>query len=269
MRKRYDVMVDEWLNEPQLSGLPVGSTEWFRTQLKLIAQRPLVHDAYSGWYTRMLSDADSAPLGSGAVLELGSGANFVKGMKSDVITSDVVAGASDLVVDARSLPFADNSLKAILLTHVFHHIPEVDRFFHEATRVLVPSGVISMIDVAHTPFAKFFFTHFHPEGYDDLRTQWLLDESEPLGGANQAMSWIVFQRDASKFRERYPQLQIELIEYLPWLAYLFSGGLTRRNLVPKAVVPLIRLLDATSRPLDRMMALHWHIRIRKRELKVT
>jgi SAM-dependent methyltransferase len=261
--------LDRWLNEPQLSGLAVGSAEWFTTQRKLIADRPLVNGAYLGWYEKMLGDAASAPSGNGKILELGSGANFVKGLDPNVITSDVVRGASDLVVDARDLPFGDESLRAILLTHVFHHIPDVERFLNEAIRTLVPGGVISMIDVAHTPFAKFFFTHFHPEGYDDSSARWQLDESAPLGGANQAMTWIVFRRDVADFSARYPQLRIEVIEYLPWFAYLFSGGLTRRSLMPKGLVPLVRLLDVASRPLDRVMALHWHIRIRKNELKVT
>ncbi len=252
-----------------MSGLPIGSAEWFTTQRKLIVERPLVHDVYTSWYEKMLHDADSVPHGSGKLLEIGSGANFVKGVNPNVITSDVVRGASDLVVDAQNLPFPNESLRAILLTHVFHHIPDVEQFLNEAIRTLVPGGVISMIDVAHTPFAKFFFSHFHPEGYDDSRIAWQLDGNEPLGGANQAMSWIVFKRGLARFRERCPQLQIEFVEFLPWLAYLLSGGLTRRNLMPKAAVPLIRLLDVVSRPLDCAMALHWHIRIRKNGLRVT
>ena len=33
-------------------------------------------------------------------------------------------------------------------------------------RVLVPGGVISIIDCAHTPFGRFFFSAIHPEPYD-------------------------------------------------------------------------------------------------------
>jgi SAM-dependent methyltransferase len=255
-------VLDRWLNEPKLSGVAIGSTEWFVAQRKLINDRPLVRGAYAGWYDKMLADANSTPDG-GKILELGSGPNFVKALDQRVITSDIVPGASDLVVDAQNIPFPDESLRAILLTHVFHHIPDVDRFVNEALRTLIPGGVISLVDVAHTPFAKFFFRNFHPEGYEDSRASWKLDESEPLGGANQAMTWIVFRRDVGIFSARYPHLRVEVIEYLPWLAYLVSGGLTRRNLMPRAVVPLIRLVDAMSRPLDPAMALHWHIRIRK------
>jgi SAM-dependent methyltransferase len=255
-------LVDRWLDEPELSGVLIGSTAWFEAQRKLIDKRPLVYSAYAGWYDKMLADANSAPDG-GKILELGSGPNFVKGLDPRVITSDVVPGASDLVVDAQNIPFPNESLRAILLTHVFHHIPDVDQFLGEAMRTLLPGGVVSLIDVAHTPFARFFFRNFHPERYEDSRKSWRLDERDPLGGTNQAMTWIVFHRDAAVFRARYPQLRIEVIEFLPWLAYLFSGGLTRRNLMPRALVPFVRSLDAISRPLDPAMALHWHIRIRK------
>jgi SAM-dependent methyltransferase len=252
------------LDEPRLSGVEVGSSEWFAIQRELVVSRPLVHDTYSAWYEKMLGDSASAPSDGGKVLELGSGSNFVKLLDPRVITSDVVPGASDLVVDAQDLPFAEGSLKAILLTHVFHHIVAPERFLAEATRTLVPGGVISIIDVAHTPFARVLFTYLHPEGYHSNRRTWLLDESEPLGGANQAMTWMVFNRDIAQFRAEFPQLQLELIEYMPWLGYLISGGLTRRNLIPGALVPLLRALDRRSRALDPFMSLHWHIRIRKR-----
>jgi SAM-dependent methyltransferase len=250
-------------DEPSLDGVEVGSTNWFAIQQKLINERPLVLSTYSGWYQKMLSDADSATADNGKILELGSGANFVKMLRPSVITSDVVPGISDLQVDAQALPFADGSLKAILLTHVFHHIPAPSLFFEEALRTLMPGGVISMIDVAHTPFARFFFKNFHPEGYNDRRSEWRLDESEPLGGANQAMSWIVFRRDIARFEREHPKLRLELVEFMPWFGYLCSGGLTRRNLVPRALVPIIRGLDSLSRLLDGAMALHWHIRIRR------
>jgi ubiquinone/menaquinone biosynthesis C-methylase UbiE len=58
--------------------------------------------------------------------------------------------------DARKLPLPDRSVRALVLTHVLHHVPDLEAFFGEAQRVLVPGGVITMIEVAHTPFARFF-----------------------------------------------------------------------------------------------------------------
>ncbi|HTD33638.1 MAG TPA: hypothetical protein VK665_08270, partial [Candidatus Elarobacter sp.] len=145
-----------------------------------------------------------------------------------------------------------------------HHIPDPSRFFAEAIRTLVPGGTISLIDVAHTPLARLLFGRFHPEGYDSAREGWTLDESAPHGGADQAMSWVMLRRDRAEFDRRFPQLAVETIELLPWFGYLFSGGLTRRNLVPGALVPLLSALDRASTVLNGAFSLHWHIRIRKR-----
>ena len=97
---------------------------------------------------------------------------YLKDLESSVITSDVVAGVAKQVVDGRALPFQDRSIRALLLTHVLHHIPDVNAFLREADRTLAPGGVISMIEVAHTPFARFFFRNFHPEPYRDDVREW-------------------------------------------------------------------------------------------------
>lgn len=252
------------LEKPAVSGVEIGTPQWFATQRSIIANRPLVKASYDRWYDAMLGDVATVPAGrAGRILEIGSGSGYVKTIDASVITSDIVAGHADLVVDAQQLPFEAASLRGILLTHVFHHIPDVSRFLHEAMRTLVPGGVIAMIDVAHTPLARLLFGHFHPEAYDMHATRWQLDPSARCGGANQALSWIVFHRDRTAFEGRYPGLRIECVEWLPWLGYLISGGATRRDLVPKALVPAIEALDARTRMLDPLCALHWHLRIRK------
>jgi SAM-dependent methyltransferase len=254
--------VSALLEEPALRGIELGSARWFQVQRDLITQRPLVKRTYDTWYSAMLADAASVPSSPGRVLELGSGANYVKLIDPSVITSDVVAG-SDMVVDGQALPFGAEELRAIFLTHVFHHVPEPERFLDEAIRTLVPGGVVAFIDVAHTPLARLLFGKFHPEAYDGSIHDWKLDPSGPYGGANQAMSWVVFVRDKARFEARFPALRVECVEFLPWFGYLISGGLTRRNLVPSAAVPVLNWLDRATTALNPLCALHWHIRIRK------
>ena len=166
-------------------------------------------------------------------LELGSGGSRLKEFDSRIITSDVSPGIAELVVDARKLPFPDASLHGIFLTHVFHHIPDVSLFLHEAERVLVPGGVIGMIDVAATPFARFFFSHFHPEPFQP-KLNWVFQQNDSMMDSNQALSWIVFERDLARFQREYPGLVLEEKRWLPWLPYLLSGGVTRRDLLPNA-----------------------------------
>jgi SAM-dependent methyltransferase len=252
-----------WLKEPRLTGLRPGTREFFQVQKELILSRPLMKLNYDDWYRRMLADADTAPE-RGLVLELGSGGSYLKDLRPGIVTSDVVGGVADQVVDAQRLPFADESLRAVLLTHVFHHIPDVDAFLSEAERALIPGGVVSMIEVAHTPFARFFFRHFHHEPYEDTRVEWSFAQRDSMMDANQALAWMVFVRDRAVFERRHPRLEIVRLGFMPWLTYLVSGGVTARYLVPRVLTGLLRGVDRLLQPLEPAFSLHWHICLRKR-----
>src|SRR5262245_15767510 len=122
-----------WLKEPSLQAHPPGSLEFFSIQKNLILKRPLLKRNYDDWYRRLLEDARSAPSG-GVLVELGSGGSYLKDLEPSIITSDVSPDIAERVIDARTLPFANESIRALLLTHVLHHIPDVAAFFREAER---------------------------------------------------------------------------------------------------------------------------------------
>ena len=251
------------LKETSLASFTVGSREYFAAQKRLILNRAPLKWCYDQWYARLLDDARSVP-GKGVLLELGSGGSYLKDLEPSVITSDVVDGVAERVVDGRHLPFPDGSVQALFLTHVFHHIPDVSAFLREAERTLMPGGVISMIEVAHTPFARFFFRNFHPEPYRDDLSEWSFAQRDSMMDSNQALSWMVFVRDRQRFEGLHPGLKIESFSFLPWFSYLLAGGVTGRCLVPKALNAAIPLLEGMVRPLAPIFSLHWHIRVRKR-----
>lgn len=251
-----------FLKEPQLLGLHPGSPQFFAIQKKVLLERPLMKRCYDEWYRRLLADARSAPPG-GLFVELGSGGSYLKDLEPTLVTSDVVPDVADKVIDARNLPFEDASVRALLLTHVFHHIPDVAAFLREAERVLVPGGVISMIEVAHTPFARFFFRNFHHEPYIDERVDWSFSQSDSMMDSNQALAWMVFVRDRHKYEKEFPRLRVEETGWLPWFTYLAAGGVTARYLIPGPLTPLFVGLEWLLSPLTPLCSLHWHIRIRK------
>jgi SAM-dependent methyltransferase len=251
-----------WLKEPSLKGLQPGSPEFFAAQRAIIFNRPLLKWCYDDWYARLLRDAGSAPP-HGVIVELGSGGGYLKNLEASLITSDAVEKVADRVIDARNLPFADNSIRALLLTHVLHHIPDVDAFFKEAQRALVPGGVISVIEVAHTPFARFFFKNFHHEPYKDDCREWSFTQNDSMMDSNQALSWMVFVRDRLEFEKRHPALKIETFSLLPWFGYLVSGGVTMRCLIPGFMNGCLLAVERLLKPLAPLFALHWHICLRK------
>lgn len=251
------------LKEPRLIGVPVGSTEYFRLQRALIQERPLLKYCYDVWYRAMVRANRNAPFLPGETLELGSGGSLLSDFVPHLITSDVVEGVADRVVDGRQLPFPDASLQAIFMTHTFHHIPDVARFLSEADRVLKPGGYVAMVEVAHTPLARFFFDKFHPEPYDDQPSNWDFTQNDSMMDSNQALSWMVFVRDQNEYRRRFPRLAVEDKQWLPWLTYLLAGGVTMRNLIPSWLVPLLIGLEWLATPLRPLGALHWLLILRK------
>lgn len=251
------------LNDPTIQKLDVGSPEYLKHQRHLIEQRPLVKRCYTLWYRYQMEDINTVAR-DGIKVELGSGGSFLKEYCPELITSDIAPGVADMVIDARKLPFDNHTVKAITMTHCFHHIPNLESFLKEADRVLVPGGVISLIDCAHTPFAKFFFDKFHPEPYDDTKKSWdVIETTDKMWSANQALSWMVFFRDRKILKEIVPSFEVETTHLLPWASYILSGGVTRQNLIPRNFTGLIKILDKILSPIDRFFSLHWHIRIRK------
>jgi hypothetical protein len=84
-------------------------------------------------------------------------------------------------------------------------------------------------------------------------------------GANQALSYIVFDRDRARFEQELPNL--ELVEMFPlgnYLRYLLSGGLNFRQLVPSFTEPVLRVIESALVPARRVLALHHMIVLRRR-----
>ncbi len=257
------------LTDPRLNNFEIGTKDWFAAQQRMIKAKPLIKRCYDLWYRKLMEDAESVPgkYKAAKIVELGSGSSYIKELMPDIITSDVSPGLADLVIDGRSLPFADASVRAIFLTHVFHHIPDVSLFLQEASRILVPGGVISMVDCAHTPFGRFFFSKVHPEPYNYRAGDWSFTQVNNMLSSNQALTWIVFWRDREKFERQFPLLKVEKWSYLPWFSYLASGGVNLRSLVPGFLVPAVSCMDKVLKPLDSFFAIHWHITIRKNQEK--
>jgi SAM-dependent methyltransferase len=146
---------------------------------------------------------------SGAVLELGSGAGFLKQLMPEVVTSDVLPYAGvDRVVDASRLPFAAGELRAILMLNVLHHLPDVEAFFREAERCLASGGRVFLVDQYLGRISTPILRHLHHEPCDPGAASWGFASSGPLSGANGALAWIVFERDRALFERRFPELRL-------------------------------------------------------------
>lgn len=242
----------------------LGSTDWFIEQEKLIKNRRMVKYCYNQWYKAQKEDYESVPeKEKTSSIELGSGGSFLNLSIPHLIRTDVEEREGIAAVDAQSLPYSDHSLSAIFMSHVLHHIPNVRLFFKEADRTLKKGGVISLIEVAHTPLARFIFSNFHTEPYNDQVKDWEFKSTHNMD-ANQALSWVIFFRDKERFEKEFPNFEIEKIQYMPWLTYLLSGGVTKPQMLPTFLDYFIIYIDKFFKIFNPLCALHWHIRIRKK-----
>ena len=136
-------------------------------------------------------------LGS-TILEIGSGAGFIKDVIPNTITSEIIElEGIDLKMNATNLKFLNGSVDAIILLNVLHHITNPEQFISECQRVLKNKGIILMIEPANTWLSRIIYKNFHHEDFDEF-SDWYLKDGGRLSMANQALPYIIFERDFGK-----------------------------------------------------------------------
>jgi SAM-dependent methyltransferase len=234
------------LAHPLTASFAVDDPATTELRNQVIASKPFLRRIYDEWYSTL---AKELPAGEEQVLELGSGAGYCERFIPGLITSEIFhCSRVKAVVDAQRMPFADGSLRAIVMTDVLHHMPHPERFFAEASRCLRKEGKILMIEPWVTPWSRLVYTRLHHEPFRPEAEDWSFSSTGPLSGSNCAMPWIVFVRDRRKFESLFPKLTIERIRpFLPF-RYLLSGGVGLRSLMPGFTHPawagLERMLES-------------------------
>ena len=219
-----------FLTHPLIRDINVDNPRVTVLRRRIIQENSFLHQIYEEWYAKIIQ---VLPDGDGPVLELGSGAGFLSHFTPELITSEVffVPGVK-MVLNGQNLPFETGTLRAIVMTDVLHHIPQVRRFFHEASRCLKPGGVMVMIEPWRTRWSRFVYRRLHHEPFLPDAATWEFPTTGPLSGANSALPWIIFDRDRRQFEQQFPCLRIKLIEPGMPFRYLVSGGVSMRTLMP-------------------------------------
>ena len=250
-----------WLEHPLTRGLPLDSPLTTERRRAIVAGKPFLRRIYDEWYSTLVQRIPSGP---GRVLELGSGAGFFQQHVPDVIRSEVFpCSRVDLIADACQLPFANDSLRAIVMTDVFHHVPDVRQFMREAARTVRPGGVVAMVEPWSTTWSRFVYSTFHHEPFRPEVTRWEFEAGGPLSSANGALPWIVFARDRAIFEREFPQWAVEEITPGMPLRYLLSGGVSLRTLMPGWSFAAWRGIERLMMPLMGEVAMFATITLRR------
>lgn len=229
---------------------------------ELVQRNACARFSFERWYRELAGLAINAP--EGLRVELGSGGGFLDQFIPNLIKTDVVElPFIDKVCFAEALPFSDASVGALVMVNVLHHVDDVERFFREAERVLMPDGVIAMIEPYVSTFSRFVYRYLHHEPFDPDVEDWPLPPSGRLSGGNDALPWIVFVRDRARFAGQHPTLRIENIRPHSALSHLLSGGVTTRPLAPLWMIRGLARLETRHPSAMKQLGLFFTVEIRR------
>jgi SAM-dependent methyltransferase len=250
------------LQYAELRGVPIDSPETSVVRRELVQRNACARYSFERWYRQLAAAVATAP--KGLRVELGSGGGFLDRYIPNLIKTEVVPlPFIDVVCRAESLPFASASTGAIVMVNVLHHIGEVDRFFDEATRILIPGGLIVMIEPFVSRWSRLVYRYLHHEPFDPEVEEWKLPPAGRLSGGNDALSWILFVRDRERFSRQYPKLRIEGVQPHSAFSHLLSGGVTTRPLAPLWMIRGLAGLEARHTRAMTRLGLFFTVEVRR------
>lgn len=261
-------MLSKLLAHPLTKGLDPDDPRTTELRRRIIKEKAFLRKIYEEWYADLIAAIPEPETCPGLVLELGSGGGFLKELLPECITSEVFPCAGvDMALDGRKLPFADGSLRGIVMVDVFHHIPNVSEFLSEAERTLAPGGVVAMWEPWNTPWSRFIYQHLHHEPFAPDAENWEFPEAGPLSGANGALPWMVFERDNERFAQNFPNMTLKAPQLDYPVSYLLSGGVSMRSLMPGSMFPIVRVLERSLSLLRKQSAMFVFIILHRNSAK--
>jgi len=178
---------------------------------------------YKEWYeliTNFLSEIE------GINIELGCGASFIDKVNTSIKKTDVFLNSNtDFKLNAMDIgKNFENKVSNLILVNVFHHISDPELFLKSAEKSLLPGGRILMIEPSNNYWSRLVYKFVGHEIFDTNQIEWKFQSKDPLLDSNQALSWIIFERDYKKFKNLFPMFTLIQKKNMMPFSYLLSGG---------------------------------------------
>ncbi len=237
----------------------VDDQESLLNHYRVIRQKKFLKKIYIDFYKQL----KKTKLPKGSIVEIGSGAGFIKEIIPNVVTSDVIKGPGiDKVFFADNMPFKTNSVAAFFMIDVLHHIKDSEKALREMARCLKPNGKLVMIEPYKSWWSHIIYKYFHPERFDP-NANWKVTGSGRMSDSNTALPWIIFVRDRKIFEKKFPEFSINKIEPHTPLRYLISGGLSTIQLLPSIMYTQVLSLEKFLSPLNNYIGMFVTIELEK------
>ncbi len=232
-------------------------------RMKIIQENVFLKNLYVDFYAMFKNSLAGLPK-KRKLVELGSGAGFIKKIIPDAVTSDVIKLPDvDLHFSATAMPFKNVSIDRFFMLNVIHHIQDPRLFFKEIDRCLRKNGKLIAIEPANTLWGRFIYQNFHHDEQFNPKGVWTLKSQKALSDANGAIPWIILVRDRKKFEKLFPHLKILKITAHTPIRYLISGGLSYRQLLPSQMYSVIKTIEKLATPLNKYIGMFYTIEIEK------
>jgi SAM-dependent methyltransferase len=219
-----------------------------RNKGKLLRNRNLLL-----WYKKLYQRqfASVSNINTKNVLEVGSGTSPLKILYGNILTSDILElDYLDYVFDCHNIdkfePIPNGSLDVITMTNVLHHLKNPLTFLINAAQKLKPGGKVIMAEPYFSVLSTFIYKHLHHEAVIFKINKPVLNEvSGPLTSANMALPYLIFFSDRGWSEQLVPyyDVSIKSISHYSSLAYMITGGISRRFPVPGFIYRLILAAD--------------------------
>lgn len=235
------------LSYPPARRVDIDSSKAISIHKRIIQEKPFLKKIYKEWYTEISNFL--VKKSGGPILEIGSGGGFLKEFVPDLITSEILQTPDvDVVLDGHYLPVKENSLNGVVMVDVFHHLQDSELFLNNVSCCVKPGGVLAMIEPWNTPWSKIVFKYLHHEPFDPDTDEWKFPKGGPLSQSNQALPWIVFDRDRVKFEQEHKGWRLLKVKVQMPFCYLLSGGVSYRSFLPGRLFHIWRKIERIFNP---------------------
>jgi len=178
---------------------------------------------------------------------LGSGLGNIHDVIPDCIRTDLFPNPwIDQIENAYKLSFADQAVSDLILTDVFHHLKYPGTALNELQRVLQKGGRVLMLEPCISALGLIVYGALHAEPIAITKEiewfapeDWLADSVDYYAAQGNASRIFVGRRFRPKLKD---WKTVETIR-LSAIAYAASGGYSKPQLYPTALLPLMKKLE--------------------------